>query len=162
MSGSESADRKRAMLRTAMGPAIAAALADPLVNEVMVNPDGALRLDRLGSGRSDTGERLDPARIEGPSAVANPDSQPVGFLQEVDVNIQWIAHKISQSFFNSHTLKEDLIKGCCYRCTHLVVVSAFFGDANSVNSFGNLIGATSNFSKCFTFGKTKADVKVSA
>ena len=34
--------RRRAMLRTAMGPAIAAALADPLVIEVMINPDGAL------------------------------------------------------------------------------------------------------------------------
>jgi type IV secretion system protein VirB11 len=52
------------MLRTAMGPAIAAALADPLVIEVMVNPDGALRLDRLGAGRCDTGERLDPAQVE--------------------------------------------------------------------------------------------------
>ncbi|MEO8453876.1 MAG: P-type conjugative transfer ATPase TrbB [Sphingomicrobium sp.] len=52
------------MLRTAMGPEIAAALADPLVIEVMVNPDGALRLDRLGSGRSETGEMLDPAQVE--------------------------------------------------------------------------------------------------
>ncbi|HEX7694886.1 MAG TPA: P-type conjugative transfer ATPase TrbB [Sphingomonas sp.] len=52
------------MLRTAMGPAIAAALADPLVIEVMINPDGALRLDRLGEGRSDTGVRFEPAQIE--------------------------------------------------------------------------------------------------
>jgi type IV secretion system protein VirB11 len=64
MSAAESADRKRAMLRTAMGPVIAAALADPLVVEVMVNPDGALRLDRLGQGRSDTGVVLEPAQIE--------------------------------------------------------------------------------------------------
>ena len=56
--------RRRAMLRTAMGPAIAAALADPLVIEVMINPDGALRLDRLGEGRSDTGVRFEPAQIE--------------------------------------------------------------------------------------------------
>lgn len=61
---SESSERRRAMLRTAMGPALAAALADPLVIEVMVNPDGALRLDRLGAGRSDTGERLEPAQVE--------------------------------------------------------------------------------------------------
>ena len=64
MSASESADRKRAMLRTAMGSAIAAALADPLVIEVMVNPDGVLRLDRLGSGRCDTGDVLEPAQVE--------------------------------------------------------------------------------------------------
>lgn len=64
MSGALSADRQRAMLRTAMGPAIAAALADPLVVEVMVNPDGALRLDRLGEGRTDTGVRLEPAQVE--------------------------------------------------------------------------------------------------
>ncbi|MET3759480.1 P-type conjugative transfer ATPase TrbB [Sphingomonas sp. UYEF23] len=59
-----SVDRKRAMLRTAMGPTIAAALADPLVVEVMVNPDGALRLDRLGEGRTDTLVRFDPAQVE--------------------------------------------------------------------------------------------------
>ena len=64
MNAAESLDRKRAMLKTAMGPAIAAALADPLVIEVMVNPDGALRLDRLGAGRCDTGERLEPAQVE--------------------------------------------------------------------------------------------------
>jgi len=64
MTNPESHDRRRAMLRTAMGPAIAAALADPLVIEVMVNPDGALRLDRLGEGRVDTGVRLAPAEVE--------------------------------------------------------------------------------------------------
>jgi P-type conjugative transfer ATPase TrbB len=60
----ETIDRRRAMLRTAMGPSIAAALADPLVIEVMVNPDGSLRLDRLGEGRIDTGERLGRAEVE--------------------------------------------------------------------------------------------------
>jgi P-type conjugative transfer ATPase TrbB len=57
-------DRRRAMLRTAMGSAIAAALANPLVIEIMVNPDGALRLDILGQGRVDTGERLDVSQVE--------------------------------------------------------------------------------------------------
>jgi len=52
------------MLRTAMGPTIAAALADPAVIEIMINPDGALRLDRLGEGRTDTGARYDPAQVE--------------------------------------------------------------------------------------------------
>ncbi len=64
MSETLSAERRRAMLRTAMGPAIAAALADPIVIEIMVNPDGALRLDRLGEGRIDTGTRYDPAQVE--------------------------------------------------------------------------------------------------
>ncbi|WP_198351100.1 P-type conjugative transfer ATPase TrbB [Flavisphingomonas formosensis] len=61
---SASADRRRAMLRTAMGPAIVAALADPRVIEIMVNPDGALRLDSLGQGRIDTGVRLEPEQVE--------------------------------------------------------------------------------------------------
>jgi type IV secretion system protein VirB11 len=52
------------MLRTAMGPAIAAAFADRQVIEIMVNPDGALRLDRLGAGRCDTGARLEPDQVE--------------------------------------------------------------------------------------------------
>ena len=64
MSDTLSADRRRAMLRTAMGPTIAAALADPAVIEIMINPDGALRLDRLGEGRTDTGTRYDPAQVE--------------------------------------------------------------------------------------------------
>lgn len=57
-------DRKRTMLRTAMGPAISSALADPAVIEVMVNPDGRLWIDHHGNGRSDTGELLGPAQAE--------------------------------------------------------------------------------------------------
>jgi P-type conjugative transfer ATPase TrbB len=57
-------DRRRAMLRTAMGPDIALALADPRVTEVMVNPDGVLRVDRLGEGRADTGVRIESEQVE--------------------------------------------------------------------------------------------------
>jgi type IV secretion system protein VirB11 len=64
MSGVLARDRRRAMLRTAMGPDIALALADAQVVEIMVNPDGALRLDRLGEGRVDTGVRLDRDQVE--------------------------------------------------------------------------------------------------
>ena len=52
------------MLRTAMGPVIAAGLEDPLVVEIMLNPDGTLWLDRLGSGRETTGLSLAPADAE--------------------------------------------------------------------------------------------------
>src|SRR3546814_20643715 len=52
------------MLRTAMGPEIAAALADPLTQEIMVNPDGVLRLDRLGEGRVDSGVRIEAPQVE--------------------------------------------------------------------------------------------------
>lgn len=57
-------DRQRTMLRTAMGPAIASALDDAAVIEVMVNPDGRLWLDRHGDGRIDTGQALGSAEAE--------------------------------------------------------------------------------------------------
>jgi len=49
------------MLRTALGPAIAAFLEDPTIVEVMLNPDGRLWIDRLSTGLADTGERLSAA-----------------------------------------------------------------------------------------------------
>ena len=52
------------MLRTALGPAIAAWLEDPSVVEVMLNPDGRLWVDRLSSGLVETEERLAPAEGE--------------------------------------------------------------------------------------------------
>jgi type IV secretion system protein VirB11 len=54
-------DRRIRMLRTAMGPLIAAALEDPDVVEVMLNPDGALWIDRLSTGRANTGKTLSAA-----------------------------------------------------------------------------------------------------
>lgn len=59
-----SLDRRIRMLRTAMGPAIARALEDPEVVEVMLNPDGSLWVDRLGSGRSPVGVNITPADAE--------------------------------------------------------------------------------------------------
>jgi type IV secretion system protein VirB11 len=59
-----SADRRIRMLRTAMGPAIARALEDPEVVEVLLNPDGSLWVDRLGSGRAPTGVTIVPADAE--------------------------------------------------------------------------------------------------
>jgi len=54
-------ERRVLMLRTAMGPDIAKALNDPDVVEVMLNPDGSLWVDRLGSGREPLGVSLTPA-----------------------------------------------------------------------------------------------------
>ena len=56
-----SLDRRIQMLRTAMGPLIAAALEDPDVVEVMLNPDRTLWVDRLSSGRAPMGVELSEA-----------------------------------------------------------------------------------------------------
>ena len=52
------------MLRTALGPAISAYLEDPSIVDVMLNPDGRLRIDRLSGGLEDTGCRITPADAE--------------------------------------------------------------------------------------------------
>ena len=44
------------MLRTALGPAIAGFLDDPMTVEVMLNPDGRLWVDRLSEGLADSGK----------------------------------------------------------------------------------------------------------
>ena len=54
-SAATSLDRRIQMLRTAMGPLIAAALEDPDVVEIMLNPDRTLWVDRLSSGRTPLG-----------------------------------------------------------------------------------------------------------
>jgi len=56
-----SLDRRIQMLRTAMGPLIAAALEDPDVVEIMLNPDRTLWIDRLSTGRSPMGVELSEA-----------------------------------------------------------------------------------------------------
>jgi type IV secretion system protein VirB11 len=57
-------DRRTRMLRTAMGPAIAAALEDPEVVEILLNPDGSLWLDHLGVGRMPSGISLSASDAE--------------------------------------------------------------------------------------------------
>lgn len=54
----QTSKRTLAMLRTAFGPVITAALDDRDVIEIMLNPDGHLWLDKLGVGRIDTGSTL--------------------------------------------------------------------------------------------------------
>ncbi|MDZ4842124.1 MAG: P-type conjugative transfer ATPase TrbB [Hyphomicrobium aestuarii] len=64
VAAAEAQSRRLQMLRTAFGPTIAAALTDPAVLEVMVNPDGKLWIDRAAQGRADTGKRLGVAEVE--------------------------------------------------------------------------------------------------
>ena len=61
---SEAFARGARMLRTALGPAIAAHLDDAGVVEVMLNPDGRLWIDRLSGGLENTGSRIAPADAE--------------------------------------------------------------------------------------------------
>lgn len=59
-----SMDRKAAALRQSLGAVIAGALAERLVVEVMVNPDGKIWVDRIGQGREYTGKDMAPADAE--------------------------------------------------------------------------------------------------
>jgi P-type conjugative transfer ATPase TrbB len=58
------AGRQVRMLRSAMGAAIATALEDPQVVEVMLNPDGLLWFDKLRTGREPAGVTLSAADAE--------------------------------------------------------------------------------------------------
>jgi type IV secretion system protein TrbB len=51
-------------LRHSLGPVISQGLADKMVVEVMVNPDGKIWLDRIGQGRSYTGQVMKPSQVE--------------------------------------------------------------------------------------------------
>ncbi len=67
MSSSQNPDtmmRTLEMLRTALGVDIVAALDDPAVIEIMVNPDGKLWLDKLTTGMVDTGVVITPQQAE--------------------------------------------------------------------------------------------------
>lgn len=55
--------RNMAKLRSELGATVCDALDDKEVIEVMVNPDGSIWLDRLGTGMEDTGRKLPPERI---------------------------------------------------------------------------------------------------
>ncbi|MDX2277908.1 MAG: P-type conjugative transfer ATPase TrbB [Hyphomonadaceae bacterium] len=58
------AERRLASLARALGPALAAALADEAVVEVLVNADGHMRVDRVGRGIEPTDVRLTVAERE--------------------------------------------------------------------------------------------------
>lgn len=56
--------RSTSMLRSALGPAIAAWLDEPTISEIMLNADGRLWVDRLDAGMADTGEMLTATQAE--------------------------------------------------------------------------------------------------
>jgi len=56
--------RGLAMLATALGPHVGAALAAADTIEVMANPDGRIWIERHGSGRAWSGFALEPAHVE--------------------------------------------------------------------------------------------------
>jgi len=58
---SESSSRGARMLRTALGAEIATWLENASVIEIMLNPDGRLWIDRLGTGITDTGSGMSAA-----------------------------------------------------------------------------------------------------
>ncbi len=60
----QTAKRTRAMLSTALGPIITNALANPIIVEIMVNPDGHVWTDKHGVGRVDTGQIMSPSESE--------------------------------------------------------------------------------------------------
>jgi type IV secretion system protein TrbB len=60
----ETRERRRNMLRSAMGPAIVQALDEPDVVEILVNPDGCLWLDRHRAGRTRAGVVLTPHEVD--------------------------------------------------------------------------------------------------
>lgn len=58
------AARRRAMLAAAFGPEIEAALADPAVTDILLNPDGMLRVERAGEPLRETGRCIDVVQAE--------------------------------------------------------------------------------------------------
>jgi type IV secretion system protein VirB11 len=100
------AERRLEALRHALGPIALAALEDPDVVEILANPDGQLILDRIGSGRTLTGETLTPeARDRVIRLIADYVGEPVlpedprlsGILPETGERFQGILPPVSRS-----------------------------------------------------------------
>ena len=100
------AERRLEALRHALGPIALAALEDPDVVEILANPDGQLILDRIGSGRTLTGETLTPeARDRVIRLIADYVGEPVlpddprlsGILPETGERFQGVLPPVSRS-----------------------------------------------------------------
>lgn len=72
-------ERKLEALRHALGDDVLRALCDPLVVEILVNPDGRLIVDQIGLGRVDTGKLIAPeARERAVRLIADHVGETVG------------------------------------------------------------------------------------
>lgn len=72
-------ERKLEALRHALGEDVLRALCDPLVVEILVNPDGRLIVDQIGLGRIDTGKLIAPeARERAVRLIADHVGETVG------------------------------------------------------------------------------------
>lgn len=58
----EQVERLNEAIRRGLGTTIVSALDDPLVEEVILNPDGSIWIVKAGVGKYDTGEKLNPTR----------------------------------------------------------------------------------------------------
>lgn len=56
--------RRRQMLLTAFGPEIHTSLQDPVVTDILVNPDGRLWIEKVGGARVSSGTRLRAEEVE--------------------------------------------------------------------------------------------------
>ncbi len=61
----EQANRHRAALRRELGPEVLAALEDPEVTEILLNPDGRLWTEHRTQGLQPTGSRMEPRQARG-------------------------------------------------------------------------------------------------
>jgi Flp pilus assembly CpaF family ATPase len=81
------------MLRTALGASIAAWLDDTQVVEVMLNPDGRLWIDRLGSGLADSKKSRRPSAGNSSSIRRTFCRRASGFSSSVRRRPIWLSSR---------------------------------------------------------------------
>jgi type IV secretion system protein TrbB len=113
---SEAASRSVRMLRTAMGPAITGWLEDPAIVEIMLNPDGRLRIDRLTGGLSDTGKRMSAEDGERIVRLVAPPCRHRGAYR--------IAASFGRTARDRRTLPKSMLSGRGILCQMMVRILA--------------------------------------
>lgn len=169
-----STERLISMLKTAMGPEVGRFLTDDNVVELMLNPDGKLWIDRLGTGREDTGHTVRPADslriiqlVAGAvGATCNPEnpilsaelpevgSRFQGIIPPVTANPTFTIRKKALMIFNlddyvdkkimSSKQRETIIQAVHDKENILVVGGTGTGKTTLVNAVLNEIAATND------------------